>query len=181
MMGLYQVKTLALVYNASLVGYDLPGVTDVTQIIEVRYDEPNQYKRTPRLDTSDYVLERKNSTTDYSSTFSLKLRQGGWPGRNVNVLFKAPFTPYVAITDDVLSSGLSASMTDLPPMGAALRLGVGQEVRRNQTQSQGDTRRAEEVPAGAVGASWRGIAALRMQRIQSEASRLSTAYPDRLW
>lgn len=178
-VGLYQIKTVPLVYNAAAVGYDLTGVTDITQILEIRFDEPDQYKRTPRLETGDYRLERNNATTDYASTFSLKLLRGGSPGRNVNVLYKAPFTALATLTSNATTTGLGVTAYDLPPMGAAMRLLVGREIRRNDITSQGDTRRSEEVTAGSVGASWRGLAAMRQQRINAEVSRLETAYPTR--
>lgn len=179
--GLYQVKLTTLIYNPAYIGYDLPGVTSITKIIEIRYDEPDGAKRTPVIPASMYSLERNNAIGDYSSTFSLKLKSGGFPGRNVNILYRAPFGQYATTADDVLTVGLSLSMTDLPPMGAAIRLLAGREVRRNQTDSQGDTRRAEEVTAGSIAASWRGIAALRQGRIQGEVQRLNAAYPDRAW
>jgi hypothetical protein len=179
--GLYQIQRTTVVYNPSRVGYDLPGVTDITQIVEVRVDQPDQFMRTPRLDSHMYSLERNYSTTDNSSGFSIKIKGGGWPGRNVNILYRAPFTPYTSTSVDALTSGLTSSMLDIPSLGAAIRLLSGREVRRNQIEAQGDTRRAEEVGPGAQAASWRGIAALRQARISAEVAKLSAANPSRMW
>ena len=65
-------------------------------------------------------------------------------------------------------------------MGVQLRAMVGREIKRNFTESQGDTRRADEVGPGAIQASWRGLAALRAQRIEAEQARLSQQYPQRI-
>lgn len=176
--GLFQVKSVTLTYNAARIGYDLTGVTDMNSILEVRLDMPDTFGANPR--TTLYRLERNSDTDDYASGLSLKLGDG-FPGRDVEVLYKAPFTTYTSVADDVLDAGISASMVDIPPMGAALRLGAGREVRRNQTETQGDTRRAAEVPPGAVRSSFATIAGLRQARIQSEALKLLAAYPVRRW
>jgi hypothetical protein len=179
-VGLYQMKQSEFAYNSSRVGFDLAGVTDVQQIHSVRYAESDSFQRTPSIPNSMYRLERNYLTSENSSTVSLKLFQGAQPGRNITVLYKAPFLPFAALTDNVTVTGLPSSAYDLPPLGAALRLGVGREVRRNDTTVQGDTRRAEEVGPGSSAASWRGIAALRQQRINEEVSALTARYPDRL-
>ena len=177
-VGLYQTKQIELTYNPSLIGYDLPGITELTDILELRYAEPNQYKRTPRLERHDWRLERNNLASEFSSTFSLKLMRG-WPGQPVTIVYKAPFSPFATLADAMDTSGIPDHMRDIPPLGAALRLGAGREVRRNQTESQGDTRRGSEVPPGAVAGSFRGLAAMRQQRIMEEVQRLQAAYPPR--
>jgi hypothetical protein len=65
-------------------------------------------------------------------------------------------------------------------LGAQIRVMAGREVKRNFTESQGDTRRAEEVPAGAVGGSILNLQRLRRDRIQAEAARLNRQYPIRI-
>jgi hypothetical protein len=148
-MGLFQVKQIEFPYNPARIGYDLTGITDFDQVLEVRYETNDQFKGTPRIPGSMYRLERSYLVSENSSTVSLKLFQGGLP----------------------------ASALDLPPLGAALRLGAGREVRRNQQESQGDTRRAEEVAAGAVAGSFRQIAQLRAARVQAELNAIQARYP----
>lgn len=176
--GLFQVKQTEFAFSATLVGYDLPGVSDITDVLEVRYDDNLPYQRTPRIDRSEWRLERNYLASEDSSGVSLKLYRGGYPGRNVTVIYRTGFTALTAPTDDLIAvSGLPATAADIPPLGAALRVGVGREVRRNDITSQGDTRRAEEVPPAAVGNSYAGLRALRQQRIVEEASRLAARYP----
>ena len=174
--GFFQVKQTELVYNAARVGYDLPG-TDITTVLSIRYDDNQPYARTPRLSANDYRLERNYLPGENSSTTSLKLLRGGFPGRNVTVLYKTGFTTFTNLSDNATITGLPSSAWDIPPMGAALRLGLGREIRRNDMSSQGDTRRAEEVGAGAVAASWRNLQAQYFKRIQDETYRLQQQYP----
>jgi hypothetical protein len=177
-MGLFQVKQIEFPYNPARIGYDLTGITDFDQVLEVRYETNDQFKGTPRIPGSMYRLERSYLVSENSSTVSLKLFQGGVPGRNITVLYKAPFAPITNLSDDLAAvSGLPASALDLPPLGAALRLGAGREVRRNQTESQGDTLRATEVASGAIAGSFRQIAQLRAARVQAELNAIQARYP----
>jgi hypothetical protein len=51
------------------------------------------------------------------------------------------------------------------------------EIRRNFIDTQGDTRRSEEVPAGAIGNSITNLLRLRRDRITAEAMKLAKQYP----
>ena len=178
-IGLYQMLTVDLTYSTSTMGYDLTGVTDLESIYSVRYSVPST-KEWPLLLPSEYRFDRKASTTDFASGFSLVLYQGGYPGRTVRVAYKAPFARFSAATDDAQSfAGLGATMNDLPPLGAAIRLMSGHEATRVAYESQPDTRRADEVPVGAsiqTASAWQR---LRATRIDNEMKRLARRYPMR--
>jgi 3-hydroxyisobutyrate dehydrogenase-like beta-hydroxyacid dehydrogenase len=75
--------------------------------------------------------------------------------------------------DDV---GLVSTAEDLPPLGAAMRLLAGLEAQRNLIDTQGDTRRAGEVPAGSITQALRNLAAIRQQRLTAEAQRFQQRY-----
>jgi hypothetical protein len=77
---------------------------------------------------------------------------------------------------DLDTVGLVSTAEDLPPMGAAMRLLIGAEAQRNLIDAQGDTRRAEEVPPGAITGAVRNLAAVRQQRIVTEAQRFQQRY-----
>jgi hypothetical protein len=111
---------------------------------------------------------------------AVKINQAGWPGLPLYVSYKARFRPFVNLTDCATTwAGLPATCMDLLPLGAAIQLVVGREVKRNWTESQPDPRKAQEVPPGAVVASVKGWATIRQQRIDAEADRLSQQYPAR--
>lgn len=171
--GLYVMREVPLTFLSSTVGYEIGA--DVMSVYEVRYSYSAGFSRghTPRISPSDYRLARMED-----GTTRLQLFMGGQPGQPVAVLVKAAFAPTLNLTDDVaVTTGLHELALDLPPMGAALRLLIGREVRRNFTDSSVDTRRAEEVPPGAVAQSYRGIQQARERRLQDEASRLQAMYP----
>jgi hypothetical protein len=116
--------------------------------------------------------------TAFASGNMLQLYEPAAPGRAIRVKYRAPFGQLVNLTDNVGTvTGLPDSAMDIPPMGAAMRLVAPREIKRNFTESQGEPRRSEEVPPGAVAGSWRGLAGMRAQRILSEAMRLAAMYP----
>lgn len=174
--GLFAVRSLDLTASPVTGAYDLTGATDVLEILQVRHQHPG----TAQWSTlSNYELTH-GAGSGFASGTSLTFHDGLHTGRTVRVLYKASFDPLVNLTDDVESvAGLPEAMHDIPPLGAAMRLVAPREVRRNQIESQGDSRRAGEVPAGAIQSSMRGLAALRQQRITEQAAVLAQQYPDR--
>jgi hypothetical protein len=76
-----------------------------------------------------------------------------------------------------IATGIPSSAWDIPPIGAAISLMAGREIKRSFTESQGDSRRAAEVTAGTSTTSVRALIALRQQRITAEKQRLDGFYP----
>lgn len=176
--GLYATRTVELTGTTASHGYNLTGATNVMDILAVSASYPGAARTWQPV--TNYELTHNAETDDFASGYALRLNESVYSGRQVRVVYKASFSPLNTLTDDVETvAGLPASMHDIPPLGAAMRLVAPREIRRNQIESQGDTRRAEEVPAGAVLGSMRGIAALRQQRIVAEAARLAQQHPDR--
>jgi hypothetical protein len=94
------------------------------------------------------------------------------------VRYKAPFVRATAESSDLTTNCfLPTTCDDIVEMGVVLRLMAGREIKRNFTESQGDTRRADEVPAGAVLGSVANIQRLRRERVIAEAARLKAQYP----
>lgn len=178
--GLFQVKTFDVTYNPAIAGYDLTGITDLQDIYEVRYQTSGPEKNWPRIPKHMVRLDRSALTTDFASGTALKLLDGGQSGFDVRLVYKAPFTALTDLTTDVSTTGLPATAYDLPPLGAAITLMSGQEISRNFTDSQPDTRRATEVPSGARFNSYRGLMIQRQSRVAAEAARLAAQWPNRL-
>ncbi len=176
--GLYSVRAIDLTATSATNGYDLPGVEGFMKIIDVQAQLPGQPRQWMTL--TNYSTSQQLSELDFPSGLALVLNDYAHPGRTVRVLYKSAFTPLLLLTDDAEQvAGLPDSMHDLPPMGAAARLAMPREIRRNFFEEQGDSRRAEEVQAGAVTNSVRGLMSLRQTRITEEAARLVQLYPDR--
>jgi hypothetical protein len=124
-------------------------------------------------------LLRDMPTSDFASgnvlVFDSPVRAG-----SVRVIYKAPYGQFSAESDTVASVGGTDTLDDLLSIGAQMRLVAPREVKRNFTESQGDTRRAEEVPSGAVANSMIQLQRLRRDRIQAEAARLNRQHPIRI-
>jgi hypothetical protein len=174
--GLYQIQTVTLTYNAAIRGYDLAGVANTfLGILEVRYDTPGPDKGWPHL--TEYVLMRNMPVSAFASGNALLLNEPAFPGRSIQVRYKGVFSPFTSLTDDITAvAGLTDSMADLPPMGAAIRLVAPREVKRTFIETQGEPRRSEEVQAGSITNATRSLMQLRQSRINDEAARLVMLY-----
>ena len=185
-LGLYRMETVDLTWVPGTLGYDLTGVTDLTSIYQIRR----------KVDTgganSDYwplvqnaQLSRDMSTAEFASGIALFLGDGAVAGNPVRVSYKAPFVAFSSMTDSIVAvSGIPDHLHDLLSIGAAIRLAAPREIKRNFDESQGDTRRANEVPPGANLNSYAGLAVQFRQRVLDEKRRLAEMYPDRkprLW
>jgi hypothetical protein len=96
----------------------------------------------------------------------------------LRVRYKGPFTRATSESSDLTSfCGLPSTCDDLVELGVIIRMMAGREMKRNFTESQGDTRRADEVQASAVLQSVANIQRLRRERIVAEAGRLKAQYP----
>ena len=171
--GLFQVKTLDLDYNGSDVMVNLTDVTAIIDLLNVSV----------RYMVDDYPVARKVRlvrdvpTDDFASGYALRFDQGVFPGR-LRIVYKAPYVTASTESSDINSTGgIQDTVTDIVALGAQIRLMSPREMKRNFTESQGDTRRAAEVPAGAVASSITNLQRLRRDRIQAEAARLMRSYP----
>ena len=171
--GLFQVKTLDIDYNGSDTMINLTGVTAIIDLLNVSV----------RYMVDDYPVARKVRlvrdvpTDDFASGFALRFDQGVFPGR-LRIVYKAPYVTASTESSDInTTGGIQDTVTDIVAIGAQIRLMSPREIKRNFTESQGDTRRAAEVPVGAVGGSISNLQRMRRDRIQSEAARLKRSYP----
>lgn len=171
--GLFKVQTLNITYNGSDKMINLTGATSVIDILNVSV----------RYLTDDYPIARKVKivrdlpTDDFASGFALRFDQAVMPGR-LRVVYKAPYTTATTEATDINTTcGIQDSVTDIVTIGAQIRLMAPREIKRNFVESQGDTRRAEEVVSGAITNSVSNLKALRKDRIIAEAARLARAYP----
>lgn len=172
--GLFKVNFVDLTYNASQQAYNLTSATNVLDILEARYKLTGSSREWPLLKGWDTL--RTMDTDFFTSGFGISLREAAEPGQQFRVWYSGPFTA-LSTTDttvNVNTTGLPTSAYDLPPMGAALRLMAGKEINRNFMESQGDPRRSEEVPPGAIAQATQSLERLRLRRIQAESARLQS-------
>ena len=177
--GLFGINSVDLTYNATINGYDLGPISDqILSVYEVKYLTPGPQLDNPRITTNGFRLNRNAINTQFPSGISLQLFQPAMPGYNVRVVYRSVFTMPSTVYANVSSTGLLPSAYDLPPLGAAIRLMEGREIKRSFTEGQGDTRRAGEVAPGAILQSARGLQQMRAQRIAAEAAKLDALYPN---
>jgi len=171
--GLYRVKAMDLQYNGNDPMINLPSTNDVIELLEVRL----------RYRSNDYPMVRRTTivrnvpTSDFGSGTALKFNEPCRSG-TLRITYKAPFNRVTRETDDLQTvAGYPLSAEDILVMGAQIRLMTPREVRRNFVESQGDTRRSDEVPAGSQNNSIANIVRLRRERIVAEAAKLDSQYP----
>lgn len=173
--GLFQVKTVDVAYNGSDRMIDITGATDVQNIIDVRY----RYLADDYPILRDVRLLSDMPTADFPSGFALAF-DTAVRGGTIRIVYRAPYSSFTAETDTVTDVGGSEYLDDVLALGAQIRLVAGREVKGNFTESQGDTRRSEEVPSGAVSNSMLQLQRLRRDRVTAEAARLNRHYPLRI-
>lgn len=178
--GLFKISSLNLTWSGANVGYDLTGVTDIIDVLDVAWEDFS-FRNWVDVTPGAYELMRNMDTSEFASGNALVFHSTEVvPGRTVRVRYKAPFTALSLLTDDVQTvAGLPATANDIPPLGAAARLAGPGEVRRTFLDGRSDPRSSEEVPAGSRlnAASW--LLARRRDRIAEEAGRLARRFPAR--
>lgn len=102
-------------------------------------------------------------------------------GSSIEFRYKAPFSiPTGLASDAIVDVGLTESMLDIPPLGVVVSLLRTTESRRGQVQTQGDSRRAMEVAAGANITAAREFERDYKSRIGDEYTRLIARDPWKL-
>lgn len=176
--GLFQIGAMEVTYNSAIRGYDLQGVTDIDDILEVTFDTAGSEKSWPVIPRRKWRLSRDMDTDDFSSGIALILSEGAESGRTIRVKYKAPFGTLAALNDDVAATtGLAVTAHDILAVGAAIRMLPGREAERSRSDIQGDSRRPDEVGVGSQLPVIRELLALRQDRIAAEAARLRAHYP----
>jgi hypothetical protein len=171
--GLYQVITTDVSYNGSDRQVNLTGAADVIDLIDVRV----------RYLADDYPvlrgvrLQRDLPTSDFASGYALVFDEDTIAG-SLRVRYKKPFVRAASLASDIQSvCKIPETMEDILEMGVMARVMGPREIRRNFMEAQGDTRRAEEVPAGAILGSIGNILRMRRDRILAEKAKLTRQYP----
>jgi hypothetical protein len=171
--GLFRIISANVDYNGADRQIDLTGATSIIDLVDVRL----------RYLDSDYPVIRKTRlqrdlpTSDFASGFAIVFDESVMAG-TLRVRYKAPFARVSALSDSLQSVAfLPVTMEDILELGVMSRMLSTREVKRNFIESHGDTRRSDEVPAGAMRDSFSNILRLRRDRIIAEAAKLARQYP----
>lgn len=171
--GLFKVGTVNISYNGSDRQVNLTGATNVIGLIDVRL----------RYMSDDYPvihatrLQRDLPTSDFASGYAVVLDEAVMAG-TLRVRYKTTFTRATSEASDLTTDcGLPSTCDDLVELGVILKMMNAREIKRTFIESQGDTRRPDEVPAGASRDSIANLLRLRRERIIAESGRLKAQYP----
>jgi len=173
MNGLYQIKSLELNYNGTFTMVNLPTTDKIIDLVSVtvRYIATDY----PKITRCRLIRDLPND--DFNAGYAIRFDEQVRAGRMI-VVYKAPFTNVTTEAQNLQNiAGFPTTAEDILMMGAQIRLVSPREVKRNFTESQGDTRRSEEVPTGSVSSSINNIIRMRRDRITAEAARLARQYP----
>lgn len=171
--GLYQLKSWTADSDPTWQTYDVPVAnSNLLSLLRVRYRLPG---------TTDVFIDLPTFAWKWhtgQSTNRIQLLRNVPGGVSVEFVYKAPFTPATALTDDVVTTcGLADTMTDIPPLGVSMLLLNTTENRRSQVQTQGDARRADEVQTGSNSSAANQMRRMYRERIQDEYARLTAKAP----
>lgn len=196
--GLFRVGNVNITYVPSYMGYDLGGISsDFLEVLRVVYQEASPVHKLPTI--AEWEVNRTLSDTYFPSGQGLVVYQEGFPGQQMMIQYSGAFLPLVNLTDGVeltptandpnppyngwgsttVTPNLPTTMTDIPVLGALIRLTQPREIQRNDMGAQPEPRKALDVPFGSVAGSVNSLVAQRQMRIKAESARLRKQYAHR--
>ena len=173
--GLYQIKSWTDDVDPTWQTYDIPTEAfDMVGLLRVRYRMPGTEDVWLDIPEKSYRVQ----INDTQGTSRIRLLRNIPSGTEVRFLYKAPFNQAENLDDNAITvCGLSETMVDIPTLGVLATLLRTTESRRGQVQTQGDARRAGEVPAGSNMSIASRIERDHQMRIWEEAARLIQRVP----
>jgi hypothetical protein len=174
---LYQTITVDLDSTSGTAGYNLavdPGFLAVVDIQSSGVDSlSNRWSRPA------YDVLRNADTGAFSSGTGIVFERGYRDVRDLRAVVAVPFDllTWDVGTDLEIDCGIPESMHDIPPYGAVMRLMAGRDVKRSFGEGAGESRTADEVPAGFSSSVATYLRRERDRRISEEAVRLRAKNP----
>lgn len=180
----FAVKTVDLSSTDYVRGYDLGAIAPFFGVLDVR-ESPDAV--TANVNDKDwrsvpFDLLQSAPTATFPSGQGLIITSpyGVYDSpRTFHVVYSAPFNVDSTFTDTatVLAMGLDISDVDIPPYGAAWRLGSSREMRRLLTQAMGQVADLQEYPPGYAIRSAQEFKQFRDARLNDAKARLYSQYP----
>ena len=169
--GLFKVGQWQVLSDPIYQTYDVPeSAQGMTRLVRVRFRWPGTTDLYSDLPTSAWRWMAEDNR--------VQLLRNIPSGVQVQFVYQGPFTAATSLSDDpVEDCGLSETMLDLPPLGAAISLLRTTEARRNQVQTQGDPRRAGEVSSTANSSIAAQMEREYRERVIDEYVRLTARLP----
>ena len=171
--GLYRIGSWSVNVSPTYQTYEVPiEALNMTNLARVRYRWPGTPDVWSDIRTSSY----RWIVSEGDNKFQLLVNIPS--GTEIEFTYKAPFVLATSLADDpVEDCGLSETMLDIPPLGAAASLLRTTDARRNQITAQGDARRAAEVPSSVNLSTASVLDREYKMRVQDEYARLIQRLP----
>ena len=169
-VGLYKIASWEVEADPTWQTYEIPSTAfDMAGLLRVRYRVPGSEDVWIDIPEKSYRVQ----FTDSQSSSYVRLLRNIPSGTDVKFIYKGPFTAPTSLSDDpVADCGLTPTMVDIPPLGVLGALLRTTESRRGQVQTQGDSRRAGEVPPGTNSSMAARIDREYSNRVREEYARL---------
>lgn len=169
--GLYREGSWTATTDAIWGTYDIPvEAQNMTNLLRIQVRYPTSTDSWMDVPTNMFDWQPENNI--------VRVRSWVPNGTDVKFDYRAPFLPATMLTSNAVDDmGLSDSMLDLPPLGAAVRLLRTTESRRAQIHNQSDPRRASEVQAGQNTSAASDMAREFRDRVSAEYVRLVNRNP----
>ena len=166
--GLYKIAEWTADVDATWQTYIFPSAADdMIGLLRVRYRMPGTEDVWLDIPEKSYRMQIEAGEN------RVRILRNIPSGTEVRFIYKAPFSAASSLADDpVADCGLADTMVDIPSLGVLATLLRTTESRRNQVQTQGDSRRAGEVQSGANTAAGSRIEREYRDRVNEEAARL---------
>lgn len=170
--GLYGVDTDTFEYSPATVGYEIDAsAVSIWQVQAKDYAFDNWVR------LSGWEFRVAQDTSVFASGKALYLRDGAYPGQPVLVGYRRPFEHLTSLSSTVASTSLLADTSeDVLALGTAIGLLVGRAVSQRLLESQGSTRRSDEVPPGSLEQSITPIIRQYQARVRAERATLTRKY-----
>ncbi len=178
----FQVKTRPIDLLVNEAAFDL-GVRDSDFYFVFSIE------RAPVLNRTTYVADRWSSVPfrtarqmprdSFPSGTAIFLTTRVAEAKGLRVMYAAPFdVDDITDDDDCIDDwGLSRSMLDIPPIGAAARLIQASEIIRTDTEALATSRIASEIPPSYQSQTAVALRTVADRRIRAEAMKLRGRYP----
>lgn len=172
--GLYKRGTWTAAVDTQWQTYAIPAEAQgMVGLLGARVLHPSSSDLWVDLPAKSMVVQREANV--------IRLMRAIPASSSIEFRYKAPFTEAADLGDDPVDDcGLSETMLDIPPLGAAISLMRTTEARRAQVQTQGDSRRATETQQGGATGAARDLERRFKDRIDEEYMRLVAVEPNRV-
>lgn len=172
---LYRVAGYDLAVTSTSRSYVMP-VSNYLHVIDIRGYFTGYTSRPHILGWSD---TREANLTDFPGGAAIFFPYDFSPNTALRLRVALPFdtSTFTDSTDVEATVGMAASMVDIPPLGAAVRLMQGREIPRTNMAAQPEPRHHDEVPPGHISSVVQQLKAAKDLRVQEEEFRLYEKYP----